>query len=218
MSEQPPEGVEPATAPTPPSPAYPTYPAPPQYGQPQYGQPQYGQPQYGQPQYGYPPYGYPGPASGKRPGTVTTAIVMTWVLTGLTLLFSLLLFGLALSDNSDFFNAFTDNGDFSDITRDELRNIVTIVSVVFILWCAAALVFSVFAFRGQSWGRTALVVSAGLSAVLDLVGILAVFPLFFAIATIVVIVLLYNGGANEWYRSRKSAGSPQAPSGVTFYQ
>ncbi len=54
--------------------------------QPGYGQP----PPYAgqQPAYGQPGYGYGGPASDKRPGSVTAAAVITLIFSGLSLLLS----------------------------------------------------------------------------------------------------------------------------------
>lgn len=206
----------------------------PQYGQPQYGQPgqppygqpqhgQQGQPQYGQPQYpgygqqpgyGQPPYPYAPQAMTRasdpdaRPGTVTAAAWITWVLSALTLgLF--LLAALAMSVSRDeMVDQIESTPEFRDLNvpMDDVIAAVWVVLAITIFWSLAAMVLAWFAYRRQNWARITLVVSAAVAAL----GSLLTFPvgLIHTLGAGAVIALLFMGGANEWYARR---GAQQAP-------
>jgi hypothetical protein len=71
-----------------------------------------------------------------------------------------------------------------------------VFSAVAIFWCLAAIALAALAFRRVNAGRVGLVVSA---AVAGLVGVLTLVGLVHAVAAFTVLVLLYVGGANQWY-------------------
>ena len=71
-------------------------------------------------------------------------------------------------------------------------------------WSMAAILLAIFTMRRSRGARIALVVSSGLTIVASLVSIVgggfgSVLTLLGAIA---VIILLFTGGANRWYRGR----------------
>lgn len=228
MSEAPPPPGPPPGPPTGPSDPegqQPGRPAP--YGQP-YGQPSSGQaPQYGAPQapqYGAPqaPYATPQqmspyapyssmPGPDVRPGGVTAAAVITFVLAGLAAVFGLLLMiGAAAAD--DFYRTLSDQGyDLHGVTQDELRAgllaggaIVTVLSV-------AAIVAAIFVMRRSRPARVILTVLAGITILCSLAGItsaVTVVPLAGAIATI---VLLFQRRSNDWFARRSGFRPPPYP-------
>jgi hypothetical protein len=204
----------------------------PQYGQPQYGQPQYGQqgqyPPYGQQydqqygqQYGQPPYDpyaqyqqyYPQPTppardADKRPGTVTAAAIVTWIGAGGVLAVMLLL-ALVLGTASDrFFDEFDRAARDADltVTHSDLLAIGWGAVVVGTIWCIAAIMLAFFAMRRSQPARIALVVSAVMVVLISLLMILSGFTVITLVLGVVVAVLLFTGGANEWY-ARKPATS-----------
>lgn len=169
-------------------------------------------PAYGQQPPGPPPYGEPAWAGGndlvppRRPGTVTTACILAWVFSGMTLVVAgFILMGAAANRDAALDQLREDpRYDQYDVDPEQLMNLVAGVSVVALVLSIAAIVAAVLAFRGSNAGRVALAVCAGLSAVLSLVAVLACVPVVTLIASVAALVLLFTGGANEWYRSRRA--------------
>jgi len=193
---------------------------PPQYGQgyPQGGEqypPQYGQqgqswppPAYGQQpqQYGYAGYGQQ--ESDKRPTTVTIAAWLTWIFAGLTALVYVLIVFMLLVAQEQLLNALEQEPSFQDmnIEPDTLIAVLWVMSAVLIFWCLVAIVLGILAFRRVNWARITLVVSAAVATLFSL----AAFPfgLVNTLAAGATVVLLFVGGANQWY-SRKGGGHDQ---------
>ena len=188
---QPPYGVPPAGA-TPPG----QYP----YGQQPYGG--YAPHQYGGPAYGPPGFGRRDPNA--RPGTVLAAGIVTIVLSGLSLLGALimLIIGMAMTSIDDEVFEGTDNA----------FQIGAVVVAVWFAWSLAAILLAIFTMRRSRGARIALVVSSGLTIVVSVVSIAgdgfgSVLTLLGAIA---VTILLFTGGANEWYRGRHDVADTPA--------
>jgi len=222
--QQPPQSPYDPPAPEPSAPpapsTYPQQPEQPQQPQP-YGQP-YGQPQqpYGYPQqpYGQQPYGAPayppqyagyGPVDpDRRPGTVTAAAITTMVLSGITGLLTLLgLVGLLVSKD-DFMDAFRDAMEEEGVTSsgtdlDTAYGAMVAVVGLFAVWCLIAIVLAIFVIRRSNGARITLVVSSVMTALLSLVAIGSLVSGITLIGAIVVIVLLFTGGANEWFARRR---------------
>jgi hypothetical protein len=197
-----------------------------QYGQQQYGQQQYGQQQYGQQQpqqqygqsYGAQPYGYGqsgydqgyGTASTKRPGAVTAAAVITFVLAGLALLGSLLTGISILVARDDIERELLTNPDFTgSVSRDDIDTVVSFLGVGSLLFALLALVGIVLAalvLRGKGWARVALIVLSVLTALLGLIGFGALLPLVWTAGAIAVIVLLSLGPVRHWFAMRGYEG------------
>ncbi|MFC6287329.1 hypothetical protein ACFP3Q_08230 [Nocardioides sp. GCM10027113] len=204
-----------------PDPQAPPYPSP--YGQPPYGQQPYGQQphgqQYGQQPYGqqYPqqPYGYGYPGAPvrdpeARPGTVLAAGIVTIVTSSLALLASGFIVLVMLVARQDFEAGFREGAGLDPMTgMGDLFGVVLVVGLVLVVWCLAAIVLAVLAMRRSNAARITLVVSSGMTVLVSLLSITGIVPVFSLLAAIAVIVLLFTGGANEWYR-RDSAPSEVA--------
>lgn len=188
------------------------------FGQPQQGQPpqaygqQYGQPGYGQPAYGQQGYGQP-PAYGqtyrdpdKRPATVTVAGVITLVLSGLVLvLLALGMAALAVAREEVVDEMRRQSEDLGNIDPNDVVSVLFVVFGAFIVWCLVAMVLAVFAMRRSNGARIGLVVSAALAATLSLLAIASGMSAVSLIGCVVVIVCLFAGGANEWYKGTNAA-------------
>ena len=190
------------------------YGQPPQ--QPGHGQqpPPYGQPApYGQQQPAYDTsggYGAPPAYSSdphKRPGTVTAAGIITIICAGLSFLL-MALFALMLAVAKDEAReqiekepAFEDAG----ISADTLIDAGVAIFGILALWCLIATVLGFLVLRRSNGARIALVVSAAVSALVSLLGITGGVTAITLIASIAVIVLLFTGGASEWFKGKNAA-------------
>lgn len=200
-------------------------PPPPQnpYGQPAgqdpYGQqpppppPAYGQPAYGQqpPAYGAQP-GSPAPMGGdpdKRPGTVTAAGIITIIFSGLSfLLFAVILVALLVAKD-DVLDEIEKSEGFQEAgisANDALGAVVAFVGV-FAVWCLIATILGFLVLRRSNAARITLVVSSAVAAVLSLIGIGSGLSAITLIAAIAVIVLLFTGGAGDWFKRKGAAAS-----------
>jgi hypothetical protein len=191
----------------PPGPAQP-------FGQPAYGQ----QPAYGAPA---PAYGAPaGPPSDKRPGTVTAAAVNTIVLSAVAIVGGVLaVFGILVA--RDEIVAEVERQIAADPTMEQQLQgfdpsfVVTItigVVIGFAVWALLAIVLAVLAMRRSSVGRIGLVVSSVLTALLAVLPTFTtIVPVFWLIGSIAVVVLLFTGGASQWY---SRTGAPVGRGGM----
>jgi hypothetical protein len=207
-------------------------PPPPQnpYGQPA-GQDPYGQqappppPAYGQPAYGQQPPayaaqpGYAAPMGGdpdKRPGTVTAAGIITIVFSGLSfLLYAVILVALLVAkdevlDEIEKSQGFEDAG----ISSSDALGVVVAFVGVFAVWCLIATILGFLVLRRSNAARITLVVSSAVTAVFSLIGIGSGVSALTLIAAVAVIVLLFTGGAGEWFKRKNAA--PAVP-GMTQY-
>lgn len=157
----------------------------------------------------------PFPPSGhdpqRRPGTVTAAVAMTWLLTPLVgSVFALMVLMLLVARDT-LLEAVRQTPEFqaSALTTGDLLAALWVVSALVLFWCLVAFVLAVFAFRRQGWARGLLVASAVMAT---LVALLA-FPvgLVIAVPTAVSAGLLLSGSARAWYATRPAAGSPPPP-------
>ena len=184
----------------------------------------------GSPQ-GYPGGGYggghlaqrPGQDPDRRPGTVTTACVLTWLATFLVAVMTALIALVVAADRTRFLDEFQRQADVAnlDVTQDQILAITWTMIGIGLFWCLAAAGLAVAAFRRSRGGRIGLAISAAMTVLVSLLLILsfvAVVPLLLGLA---VLVLLFTGGANDWYARRTpyprppsgggSFGGPQAP-------
>ena len=177
---------------------------PPAYGQ----QAPYGQ----QPPYGH---GYAGPASDKRPGSVTGAAVITLIFSGLSLLlYAFILIALIVARN-EVLDAITQEPDFEDlgISPDSAFGAIVAFVAVFLVWCVIACVLAVLVLRRSNAARITLVVSSAMTALFSLFAIKGLVSGITLLAGIAVIVLLFVGGANDWFKGRNRQAIP----GMTQY-
>jgi hypothetical protein len=191
------------------------------YGEPAnpYGQPAqapvYGQPPaYGQPPvYGQPPaYGQP-PDADKRPGTVTTAAVLTLVFSALSVvLFAIAAVALSVERNS-FLEEIENEPGLEDISADDLFAVMMVLIGVFLVWSLVAIVLAVLVMRRSNVARILLVISAAMTALVSLLTILSVVTVVPLVAAVAVVVLLLTGRARDWFARRTEA--PPMPMGTT---
>jgi hypothetical protein len=95
------------------------------------------------------------------------------------------------------------------LTADQAMALGWSVGAVLLVWSIAALVLAVLAFRRSNAARIALVVSAATTALLSLAAIMSVISLVTLLMAGATLVLLFTGGANDWYARRggRSGGS-----------
>lgn len=175
----------------------------------------YGQPApYGQPgPYGQPAYApYPQRDPDRRPGTVTAAAVVGIVGSALTFLGAAFFAVAAAVAREDFAEGF-EEGSGTDLgtSADNVVTAVVVICGVLAVWSLVAVVLSVLVLRRSQVARILLVVSAGVATLVSLLA--APLGLLFTVLTVLTIVLLFVGGANEWF-SRKG-GTEAGPSGYT---
>ena len=159
-------------------------------------------PQYG----GYPAYGQqlPGPDPDKRPVTVTIAAVLTWVGAAATAA-SMVLLGAVLASGGDVFvEQFDEQAQGSGVTlsSDQVLAVGWGVTAFFLIWSLVAAVLAGFAFRRSNPARIALVISAVMTALLSLLMVLSGISLVTLVLSVATAILLFTGGANDWYARR----------------
>ena len=182
------------------------------YGQPTSGAGgPYGQPS---PYSQQPSYGAPQPTGDRRPGTVTAAAWITIVFSALTAaLFGFT--GLALLVARDqVITEMERVPEFQDANIDAEAAVGVLVAIMvgLVIWCVVAIVLAVLVLRRSNVARILLVISASVTALFGLVGITSGVSLVPLVAAIATIVLLFTGGAGDWF---KRAGSP--PGGYPGY-
>lgn len=201
------------------------YGPPPTSGQSPYGQqPAYGQqPTYGQP-YGQPAYGQYGqqPASDKRPGTVTAAAWITIVFSGLTALLLGLIAVVFVVARDDFVSAFEDEwarsgtGGELDVDPEQLAGVVVAMFLFLAIWALIALVLAIFVLRRSNVARILLVISSGVVALFSLIGIASGVTIVTLAASAAVIVLLFVGGAGDWFKGTPSHAAMSSQYGQQY--
>jgi hypothetical protein len=156
-----------------------------------------------------PGYGAPLRDPDARPGTVLAAAIVTFITAGLSaLLFAIFTLVLLVARGS-FLEGFREGAGMDPSADDAgtLFGVLVIIGIVLVLWCVAAIVLAALALKRRNGARIGLVVSASLSIVVSLLGITSGISVVTLIAAIAVIVCLFTGGANEWYRRAK--GEPE---------
>ena len=185
------------------------------YGQAPYGQAPYGQAPYGQPGYPVPGYGSTQPRRDpdSRPVTVTIAAVLTWVGAGVTATLMLAFVAILAGGSDAFIREFERAAQGTDLTlsANQVLAIGWTVAAVFLVWSLAAIVLAVLAFRRSNAARIALVVSSVMTALLSLFGITSGLSAITLILGVATVVLLFTGGANQWYSRRRSHPGPLPP-------
>ena len=148
---------------------------------------------------------------GKRPGTVTAAGVLTLVfsvLTGLAFVVIVIAFQAARSDMVDELRG---DATFKDYDPDTIVDVGLVLSIVVVVWCVLAVVLAILAMKRSNVARILLVVSSVVAALVSLVGILSLVSVLPLIASIATVVLLFTGGANDWFARRDGKQAPPPP-------
>lgn len=191
------------------------------YGQPDpYGRPPAGQPApFGQPN----PYGQASaygaqPTGDRRPGTVTAAAWITMVFAAIiAALFGLT--GLALLVARDqVITEMERVPEFQDanIDADAAVGVLVAVMIGLVVWSLISIVLAVLVLRRSNVARILLVISASVTALLSLLAITSGVSVVTLVASVAVIVLLFTGGAGDWFKrvgSYPGGGYPGAPTG-----
>jgi hypothetical protein len=178
------------------------------YGQPGYEQQPYAygqQPAYGQPGYGQQPayaYAPTAAADAKRPVTVTVAAWLAIVFSGLFVLF-------AIAMTSFAFAGFDELVD--DVDGDAGAGAVVASLLVMAVIGAVGVLGGVLSLRRSVGGRVLLTVMSCLAAVFWLLTIAVVVTIVPLAASIATVVLLFVGGANDWFARRVPAQPGGAP-------
>jgi len=130
----------------------------------------------------------------RRPGTLLAAAIITWAASAIMLggTVSLLVFLLWLG------RPFLDSLDGS-------HGFVVAVTVGVAVWSILACLLARWALAGNRWARLLLAVSSAATVVVSTVTVFLGLPLVSLFAGIAVLVLLFIGGANEWYRTQAAS-------------
>lgn len=184
-------------------------------------QPYYGQ----QPQdpaayaYAEQPYGaYAG--QDQRPATVTAAGWITIITSGLTALMMLVFVLGTIVAREPMIDMMRTDPNFRDAVASDEQVINSLASgviaffVAMAVWALIALVLGVLVLRRSNVARILLVISSGVTALLTLVmAVGAIIPGAWTLAAIAVIVLLFVGGAGDWFARRSPQPGYGAPQG-----
>jgi hypothetical protein len=205
--DQPQPGEEPSQE----RPAYPVQgqqpgPSASPYGAPPPGQPYggYGTPY---PTPAYPAYGAPATDPDKRPGGVTAACVLTWVLGGIALIGSGFLLLSAVAAREDFIREVEQDDRYEDLDvgADTLADVIAGTSLATMALSLLAIVLAVMAYRRSRAGRVGLILLSVVAALIALPLSLAVIGVPWLVASIATIVLLAGRRAGDWYQRRDVA-------------
>ena len=179
------------------------------YGQPSstpnpYGEQPAPQP-YGEQQQ---PYGGPVATSGgdSRPGTVTAAGWITIVLSGLSAaLFAIgaLLFLVARDSIVDEMERVPEF-EQANIDPDSVVGVMVAFMLILLIWAVISMVLGIFVLRRSNVARILLVISSVVTALGSLLLITSGISAVWLIAAIAVIVMLFIGGAGDWFKRTQS--------------
>ncbi|GAA5107323.1 hypothetical protein GCM10023339_05210 [Alloalcanivorax gelatiniphagus] len=193
------------------------YGPPPTSGQSPYGQqPAYGQPAYGQPAYGQSGYGQP--VSDKRPGTVTAAAWITIAFSGLAAaLFGLVALALVVA-RDEIIAEMEKSPDFQDLDFDIDAAYGVTVAVLFglAIWAIIAIVLAVMVLRRSNVARILLVISCVVTVIFSAISIASAISAITLLAALATIVLLFVGGASDWFKRTPPGGGSGAPYGESY--
>jgi hypothetical protein len=183
------------------------------YAQNPYGSAPYGQTPYPQqPGTGGPlgdgldMYGRP-LGTDERPGGVTAAAWITIVLSGISfLLYGFITLAMLIAKDDvtrEIDKAIRDSNSNSNFSAEDAYGVVVGILLVVTVWCLISCVLAVFVLRRSNAARILLVISAVVAGLLSLLGIKSVVSAVPLLGAIAVIVLLFTGGANDWFGRRR---------------
>ncbi len=142
-----------------------------------------------------------------RPGTVTAAGWIALILSGLTgLLYGFITLAMIVAKDdvlAEIDKALAEQGSTGTFNAEDAFGIVVAVLVVLTIWCVIACVLAVFAMRGSNVSRILLVISSVVAGLLSLLAIGSGVSAVWLLACLAVVILLFTGGAGDWYRRRR---------------
>jgi hypothetical protein len=148
----------------------------------------------------------------RRPGTVTTACILTWVFASLAIAgAAAMLVGVTVG-RDEFVDNWEKESDLEalDVDAQTAADVIVVLMAACLVLASLAIVVAVAAFRRSSAGRVGLMVLSGLTAVGSLLLSVAIVPFLWVIASTVTLILLFTSSANEWYTRRPAPVSPPA--------
>lgn len=146
--------------------------------------------------------------SDERPGGVTAAGWITIITSGLVgLLFGVLTLAMVVAKDSvlrEIDKAIQDQGGTTqDFSAESAFGVVVAILLVVVVWCVIACVLAVFTMRRSNAARIMLIISAVVAGLGSLLGIGSVVTAVPLLACLAVVVLLFVGGANDWFARRR---------------
>jgi len=160
----------------------------------------------------------------RRPGSVVSAAVITWISSGLALagslisLLSILVARDQIVTEIESVPQLKSQFDTTGLDAGSVVSMAGVVVAVLAVWCLSAVLLAVFAFRGANWARILLAVSGGVAAMLSLLYValmlsagsaMVLFPFLYLAATTSALVLLFRPEANAYFRAeQKGQKSP----------
>lgn len=150
----------------------------------------------------------------RRPGPVVAASVLTWGFAGAIALVFLLVVGVLVADPQGLVARVEASAQWrgTGMPSSMILPMLWVSVPIYLGWSLGACLLAWFAWRGRSWARVLLVVSAIAVMVLGLFALPLSVPHLLASAT--VVGLLLSGSANRWY-ARTSQPGPGHPPGPT---
>jgi hypothetical protein len=140
----------------------------------------------------------------KRPGALITACVLVWVtctlVSGMMLLLSLVL-AVAREDLFAELERQQPDLDLGGLSHAEIAAGVHVMTAIVVVWCVAAIVLAVLAFRRVGWARVALAVCTGAAGLVSLAAALLSPGLVVLLgATSVTLWLLLRADVAAWFK------------------
>jgi hypothetical protein len=144
---------------------------------------------------------------------VTAAAAIAIAMSGLVLVVGVCIAVVGAIGSETFIDSFRDGsgGAYDDVNDSQIASALQVVGVGISAWSLTAIVLAVFVLRRSNAARVLLVICSVVTALVSLIAILsgvAVIPL---IGAITVVVLLFVGGANDWFHRQVAQVAPVAP-------
>ena len=164
------------------------------------------------------PYGGPvATARGdSRPATVTAAGWITIVLSGLSAALFAVGALLFLVARDSFVDEMERVPEFeqANIDPDSIVGVMVAFMLLLVIWAVIAMVLGIFVLRRSNAARILLVISSVVTALGSLLLIASGISAVWLIASIAVVVMLFVGGAGDWFkRTNAYPGGPGGPAG-----
>jgi hypothetical protein len=145
-----------------------------------------------------------------RPRALDTAVTLTRVFTivsGLVLVAATVFLAVSRADYEAEARSTLDSSSmFRDlaVTPHQVWVVVLVSLAMMVLWCGATFALTFFVVRRAAWARILLIVSAAGSAMVSLLGILAIVPVVTLGASVATIYLLLRREVSDWFSDRPS--------------
>ena len=153
----------------------------------------------------------------RRPGQVTAAVVLTWIVASLVAFAFFLVVMMLMVARDPLIEALREAPELesSGFTTGELMAALWAASAILLFWCLVACVLAFLAFRRQGWARGVLVGSAVMATLVSLVA----FPLglLVALPAAASAGLLLSGPARAWYAAPPGPTAGPRPPGPPMY-